>query len=212
MSRDIETTLIGALAGATASLIVNLLMGSWKIWQLHRNIGFHPQPPTGTRGTVRIHNGYKYPLNNVYAYITIDHVLDDVLEPPEPFDSYISRNHLYKVQEDRLCWSSTAPSTNPPVLDIYAGEKQALDIVNFDPRGQWIEIPSEKGWATSQDSDHVRQMKQNGENDGIKKSRVFLRPRKYKAIIKIVSKDTKAKEFRIEIDPTNREAPLKALD
>ena len=208
MPRDVETTLIGALAGATASLIVNLLMSRWRLWRLYSNIRLEPQPRTGTRGTARVHNGYIHPLNSVYAYITIEHDPADVLEPPDPFDSYIRTDHLCKVQEDRLCWSSTAPSSNPPELDIYAGERQALDIINIDPHGTWIEIPSEKGWATSQDAEHVRRLKQNGEDEAIKKSRVFLKAHKYKASIKIVSKDTKAKEFRIAIDPTSRDAPV----
>ena len=82
-----------------------------------------------------------------------------------------------------------------------------MDIVNIED-GEWIEIPSEKGWATSQDREILRRKRKDG-NDDVKTSRVFLKPHKYTAKIKIVSKDTKAKEFKIEIDPTDLNAPIK---
>ncbi len=185
----LQTTLIGAAAGATAAFIVSLLANRWGRWRLHRNLHFEPQPRIGTRATARIYNGYIFPLNCVYAYITIEHELSDVLPPRPPFEAYVTPDHLCTVREDRLCWSTTMPSPNPPVVDIYPGERQALDIVNFDPN--WIEIPSESGWGTLR-----------------KKSRVFLKAKKYRATIKIISKDTKAKEFPIEIDPDNAGKPV----
>jgi hypothetical protein len=42
-------------------------------------------------------------------------------------------------------------------------------------------------------------------------SRVFLKAKKYRATIKIVSKDTKAKEFEVQIDPDNGKTPLTLL-
>jgi hypothetical protein len=39
-------------------------------------------------------------------------------------------------------------------------------------------------------------------------SRVFLKPKRYSAIIKIVSKEAKAKEFRIEINPDDLAKPI----
>ena len=61
-----------------------------------------------------------------------------------------------------------------------------MDIANLDPIREWIEIPSESGWGTA---------------GGI--SRVFLRWKKYEATIKIVSKDSQAKDFLVQIDPDN---------
>ena len=206
MSKDLETTLIGAGAGAAASLIVNLLLGRWRLWRLYRNLRLEPQPRTGTRATARIYNGYIYPLDSVWAYITIEHELSDVLPPPHPFEAYVTRDHLCRVCEDRLCWSATMPSRNPPVVDIYAGERQALDIANF---GQdWIEIPSESGWATSQEEAQVKHLRDTEKGDAIRRSRVFLRLKKYSATIRIISKSTKAKEFAVEIDPYNPAVPV----
>jgi hypothetical protein len=206
MSEELKPTLTGAAAGAAAGFVVNLLAGRWRLWRLHQSLRFEPQSRTGTRGTARIYNSYIYPLNRVYAYISIEHDISDVLVPPAPFDAYVTPDHLCEGREDRLCWSTTAPSPTPPVVDIYAGERQALDIVNFHP--DWIEIPSESGWATSQDAAQVRQLRDAGSNDSIRKSRVFLRVRRYNATIKIISKDTKAKEFAVKIDPDSQAAPV----
>jgi hypothetical protein len=210
MPNDFGPMLTGGLAGAVVSLIVNSLIGVWRRWRLRQKMLFQPGSRVGHRGTARVYNGHVFPLNSVYAYITIEHDLEDVLDPPDPvFAAFISKGHLGKVEEDRLCWSSTAPFSNPPVIDIYAHEKQALDIVNIED-GKWIEIPSEKGWTTSQDKEVLKQ-KRAERNDDLKTSRVFLKPKKYRAKIKIVSKDTKAKEFSIEIDPADPKTPVKLL-
>ena len=82
-------------------------------------------------------------------------------------------------------------ASNPASVDIYAGERQVLDVANFDRGGIWIEIPSESGWGTVGGT-----------------SRVFLKWKKYSATIKIVSKDSKAKEFPVQIDPDNLKVPL----
>jgi len=87
------------------------------------------------------------------------------------------------VKEDRLCWSMAG---NPASLNIYSGERQSLDIASFNPNREWIEIPPESGWGT------VR---------GI--SRVFLKWKNYKATIKIVSNDSKGKDFPVQIEPDN---------
>jgi len=192
------TTLIGAAAGAIMGMIVNLCMNRWRLWKLHHKLEFEALSRTGTRGTARIYNNYIYGLRGAFAYITIDHNLEDILPPPPPFDAFITPEHRIHVYEDRLCWSTTMPVPNPPVVDICPGEKQSLDIVNVDTDGKWIEIPSENGWATSQNHGDIQK---GPKNDEIRKSRVFLRPRKYNVTIKIVNRDTKAKEFRIEIDP-----------
>ncbi len=184
LEHSLNNATIGALAGALAGLVANLLINRWSRWRLYRKLDFISQPRVGARTSVRIYNGYIFPLNSVYAYITIENDPSDVLKPPAGYDAYISPAHCSKVQEDRLCWS-IAP--NPPCVDVYPGEKQSLDIVEFTNDSDWIRIPSESGWGMS---------------------RVFLKKQKYKATIKIVSKDTKAKEFLIEIDPTNNLNPI----
>jgi hypothetical protein len=183
----IASGVFGALAGALMSFVVNI----WSDWNrrkgLHRNLLLEPQRKSGCRVTARIHNGYVLPMSHVYAYITIEHDPTDVLHPPSGYKVYIKPDD-HKFEEDRLCWSMAG---NLAHVDIYAGEKQPLDVVEIDPRGDWIQIPSECGW---------------GIGDGI--SRVFLKMKKYNAAIKIVSKDTKAKEFELQIDPFNNAMPL----
>src|SRR2546426_3776563 len=174
MPNDIGPMLTGGLAGALVSLVVNSGIGIWRRSRLRRKMVLDPVPRVGHRASARIYNGHVFPLNNVYAYITVEHKLEDVLDPPEPYAAFISKGHLCRVNEDRLCWSSTAPYSNPPVIDIYPGEKQSLDIVNIED-GEWIEIPSEKGWATSQDREILRRKRKDG-NDDVKTSRVFLKP------------------------------------
>jgi hypothetical protein len=184
---DLKTTLIGAAAGASAAFLVNLFSTRWSKWRLYRSLRIEARPRIGSRACVRVYNGYIFPLNGVYAYLTIEHELTDVLQPP--VSAFISPGSNTKVWEDRLCWSVTTPSSNPPMVDIYPGERQSLDVANFS--NEWIEFPSEKGWGTMQAT-----------------SRVFLKSKRYRATIKIVSKDAKAKEFSIEIDPDDLEKPI----
>ena len=92
-----------------------------------------------------------------------------------------------KLNEDRLCWSIAAPDPNPVKIDIYPGEKQALDIVRFHP--DKIEIPSEQGW-----SDPRRGLR----------SRVFLRKGRYEGGIHIVAKNTLRRSFDLLIDVTDK--------
>lgn len=141
--------------------------------------------------TARVCNAYDFPLTSVWAYITIIHELSDILPPPNGAKAYVVPHHHELVKEDRLCWSFAG---NPAFIDIYSGEKQSLDIANFDPDGNWIEIPSEDGWGS--------------ELGKGKSSRVFLKLKRYDITIKIVSKDTRAKEFPLHIDPDNAKTPL----
>jgi hypothetical protein len=185
---DLKTTLIGAAAGASAGFLVNLFSTRWSRWRLHRSLRIETQARIGSRASVRVYNGYIFALKGAYAYLTIDHQLGDVLDPP--FSAFVSPGSRATVWEDRLCWSVTTPTSNPPMVDIYPGERQSLDVANFS--GDWIEFPSEKGWGTMGST-----------------SRVFLKPKRYKATIKIVSKDAKAKEFSVEINPQDFARPIK---
>jgi len=138
------------------------------------------------------------------AYLTIQHDLDAVMEPPCHFAAFIERRHLKQIEEEKLCWSANAPTRNPATIDIYAGEKQMLDIGDFGVSGEWIEIPSEVGYASSQTESEAK------EKDRIK-SRAFLRGRCYRGTIKIVSSDTRRRIFHIEIDPAGRQHPLRLV-
>jgi hypothetical protein len=173
----------GGGAGALFGFIANRLASIWTRWKLHKKLLFISQQPIGARTSARIYNSYVLPLNSVYAYISIEHKNSDVLASPDHRVPFIRPEHLGTVREDRLCWSI---SPNPPCVDIYAGEKQSLDLGEFN-NPKWILIPSECGWENP---------------------RVFLKVRKYNATIKIISKDTKAKEFKIEIDPHNHLNPV----
>ena len=195
---DFQTPLIsaafGALFGGLASLVVNVLSVRWRLERLHACLDLEPQDRVGTRVTARICNGYDFPLNSSWAYITINHELSDVLPAPNGSKAYVGPDHHKCVQEDRLCWSF---SGNSAYLDIYPGEKQSLDVAGFDHGRNWIEIPSEDGWGS--------------ELAKGKSSRVYLKWKKYDATIKIVSKDTRAKEFSVQINPDNEKTPLTLL-
>jgi hypothetical protein len=189
---DLRTTLIGAAAGAIAAFLVNLFSARWTRWRLYRALKIRPQGRVGSRACVRIHNGYIFPINCAYAYITIDHEIADVIGPPNGFSAFVIPQSRCRVTDDRLCWSVTTPHSNPPSVDIFPGERQSLDVVDFGPG--WLEFPSENGWASLG-----------------RTSRVFLKSRRYRATITIVSKDTKAKKFRIEIDPDKMESAIRLV-
>jgi hypothetical protein len=196
MSNHLQNALIsaasGAAFGALASLIVNYFVSRLRLGMLHCKLQLKGEPLVGCRVTARVLNGYIYPLNSVIAYITVEHQMDDVMVPPGNCDAFIKPTHLRKLDEDRLCWSRAG---NPDVIDIYAKERQSLDVFEIDPQGRWIQIPSEKGWGTTGGT-----------------ARVFLKAKKYTAAIKIVSKDTKAKMFQVEIDPGSGSTPLRLVD
>ncbi len=77
-------------------------------------------------------------------------------------------------------------------VDIFAKERQPLALCAID--GETIMIPSEDGWASPTGSPRV--------------ARVFLRRNKYFGILKILSADTNARYFHIEIRPENKGMPL----
>jgi len=142
---DLLNILVGGLFGAVAGALMSLVVNFWLDWNrrtgLHRNLLLEPQQKSGCRVTARVHNGYVLPMNHVCAYITVKHDSSDVLHVPSGYKAYIKPGD-HKFDEDRLCWSVAG---NPPYVDIYAGEKQALDVIEIDPSGNWIQIPSERG-------------------------------------------------------------------
>jgi hypothetical protein len=181
---------IGGLAGGMLSFVVNRCEGAYQRCRLHGCLKFYIPENQGNMVAVRVVNDYVLPLQDCWAYITLGYnPQKDILEPDGGREkAFIHPGNPRELKEDRLCWSRVG---NPPNLDIYAGEHQALDIVDIEPNGKWIAIPSEKGWE-------VR--------------RVFLRAdRTYKGEIKIVSRDTKHKTFEIIIDPKGGESRVRLL-
>ena len=186
---DLQTPLISIAVAVITSLVVYLLTALFRSLWIYRYLKLE-EKVIGSRFTVRIFNDSIFPMSDAYAYITITHEESDVLPPPDQAKSYIyppynsHRGHLCIVNEDRLCWSM---ASNPASLNIYSRERQSLDIANFDPNRKWVEIPSESAWGTDKGT-----------------SRVFLKWKKYEATVKIVSKDSKAREFPVQIAPDNR--------
>jgi hypothetical protein len=183
--------LIWAIIGALIVVVVKAISRLIRMAITYCCLGLKTQRKNGDCVTVRVRNGWCYSLDSAYAYITIDHEESDILEPPSGFHAYVRPQYSLKVYEDRLCWSMAG---NPARVDIYPFERQALDVAGFDPKREWIEFPSEDGWGSSG-------------KPGMK-SRVFLKWKKYSATIKIVSKDSWAKEFKVWINPDDDKTPL----
>jgi hypothetical protein len=190
MNVEVTAAILGAACGGLAGFVVNRCEGAYQRCRLHKLLDFYIPENQGNIVAARVVNGYVLPLQDCWVYITLGYnPMKDILEPDGGRDkAFIYPDNPRELKEDRLCWSRAG---NPPNLDIYAGEHQALDIVDIEPNGKWIAIPSEKGWG-------VR--------------RVFLRAdRTYKGEIKIVSRDTKHKTFEIIIDPKGGESRVKRL-
>ncbi len=204
LSERITAALIGALAGGLASLAVNEFRDWWRIKRATSRLSFKPERKAGSRATARVKNNSNYVIHNAVAYITINHDLQDLLQPPKHFAAFIAKGrHERKLQEDRLCWSVAAPDRNPSSVNVLPGEWQLLDIADFGEHSEWIEIPSEMGWSSSQKAEEVARVPQIV-------SRVFLRGGKtYSGSVKIVSEDTRACSFNIEINPSDQEQPIK---
>jgi hypothetical protein len=202
MTVEVQAAIIGAASGAAfgalATLLVNFFSTKFRIERYYCTLQLEPQTKAGTRVTARIFNGYDYPMNDAIAYITIYHKESDIQDPPIGYDAFIKRrDHKKLVEDDRLCWSLDG---NPYKTDIYAGERQSLDVFEVVDSQNWIQIPSERGWGS-----------EKYENGRPGKARIFLNRKRYEAEIKIVSKDTKAKKFNIAIDPDDKSGRLLQL-
>jgi hypothetical protein len=175
------TILSGGLAGALFSFGANSWLGWWRRFQLHRKLRIESPVVAENRTlSVRVVNGHVYPLTCCWAYITLDHELTDVQDPPEGKSAHITRQFPLRVVEDRLCWSVNPGF--PPVVDILPGESQSLQILEFDREyNRWIGI-----FAETRDNPY----------------RVFLLggSKVYKGRLKIVCKEMRAKTQEIRID------------
>jgi hypothetical protein len=178
---SLEIALIGALFGALAGLLVNIVMTKWRFWRLYWKLDLKPDRRVGPYARGKVVNDYIYPIHSAYAYITINHEDDDIIDPPSGLRAYIRRDRLTHVSEDRLCWAMAAPVDNPAAIDILPGEHQTLHILRIDSEGNWIDIASEKGFSTRRETDI---------------SRIFLKPKKIHRLYKDCEHGYQGKEIQ----------------
>ncbi len=185
LTQIIISLISGGAAGAVFSFTVNCWMAAWTRKQLHAKLTIGDPVLHAGSLTLRIRNGYVIPLTNCWAYLTLDdYQPTDIIQPPNAsWQAFITPQAPLMVREDRLCWSL---SPIKPIADIYAGERQSLLLAAVPPNRDWIGIYSETLMSPF---------------------RVFLRggAKCYDGTLKVVSKDTMAKEFRIRIDLRDRE-------
>jgi hypothetical protein len=188
----------GALAGGVVSLTTTWLIGWCRRCRLHQKLRIcRPEAQYSDETkisvlTVRVHNRHVFPLTDCWAYLSLVYNKDtDILFPPDNRSAHIKPNAPFPLQDDRLCWSVTYPKPQPPKVDIYADESQSLQVLEFNRIANWIGIFSE-----SRGNPY----------------RVFLRgDRVYEGCLKIVSKETKAKEAAIRIDLSDPMFPQKMI-
>jgi hypothetical protein len=178
------TLVSGGLAGAVATLITQKVSEPLRVWGLSKNITATPQAATDAY-RLRVCNPGKRTIEQAIAYISLKFDKRvDIVDGEE--SAFINVSVREELNEDRLCWSIAAPDPHPVTIDIYPGEKQALDLVRF--HSDRIEIPSEQGW-----SDPKRNLR----------SRVLLRNGRYEGRIHIVAKNTLRRSFDLVIDASS---------
>jgi len=109
--------------------------------------------------------------------------------------------------EDRLCWAVASLTRNSISVDIFRGEQQVLDVADFGTNSEWVVIPLEAGWSSSQ-------TEADAGKAGVEpfSSRVFLRSgRDYRGTIKIASANTRARIFEIAIGPSDTAQQLRVV-
>ncbi len=174
----IVNAIIALLAGVVASFIVFSWWPAIRRWLLWRSLAVVHEAPVGGSVRCRVINGGGIPLTKAMAYLTLEHVQEDILPPPSGARAYMMPGEgatLYKAQ---LCWAVQEAGKNPMRADIFAGEEQPLTVA-FVREGH-IVVLSE----SCQDP-----------------ARVYLARKSYRGRLKIVSADCPAKEFDIEIAP-----------
>ena len=173
--------LTGGMAGAVITLFTRWVSGTLRIWKLSRSLVAYPQRQQDNFG-IRVCNRSVHTIEDATAYISLG--FDPQTDVLDGY-AFIGTHYRIGLCEDRLCWSIAAPDPNPFRIDIFPGEKQALDFVRF--HADRIEIPSEQGWAD--------------EAKG-KRSRVFLKKKHYEGELHLVARNTLRRSFDLVIDPT----------
>jgi hypothetical protein len=192
----LQIALWGALAGGIVSLIVNFFLQSFLPWlkraRLTRSVQVYAEVSHGVHARCRVYNGGFWTMGNAIAYITLNVTEEDVLNPPNGQDAFIKPGQFVPVADQQLCWSVRSPTVNPMRVDIFAKERQPFAPCAIDT--DTIMIPSEEGWTFPCDRPRI--------------ARVFLRQKQYNGFLKIVSADTNARFFALEIHPENSQHPL----
>lgn len=77
-----------------AGLLVNVLMAKWHFWMLYWRLRFKHEKRIGPYARVKVVNGHIYPIRSAYAYISISHDYEDVIDPPSNFSAFIWSERL----------------------------------------------------------------------------------------------------------------------
>lgn len=177
------TAATGGLAGALLTLATQWISARLQIWRLSRRLDANTEKLPGCY-RVRVCNGGIRTVEATVAYIHLDHDLDDLMDG----SAFIGPHNRFHMGEDRLCWSVAGSDPNPYRMDIYPGEMQALDLLQFhDDR---IEIASEQGRAGL------------GANEK-RQSRMYLRNKRYAGRLHVVARNSLRRSFDLVIDNSN---------
>src|SRR5438105_2527852 len=106
----LEQALLNAAIGLFTGIIGSFIgFACWpwlrrrRIWKDLRVV---PEPWAGTGGFwCRVVNGSPFSMGKAVAYITIDHQLDDMLDPPTGRDAYNKKQDKVILREGQLCWA-----------------------------------------------------------------------------------------------------------
>jgi hypothetical protein len=146
--------------------------------------------PHHNKVAVRLRNDYVLPLTDCCAYVSLKYEQSDIMVPPAGRDAVITPAAPLFVDQERLCWSAHFPTQNPAKVDIYSGETHGLEVFIYDLETPWLALLTEKY---------------------DKPCRVFLKGgKRYRGYLRIVSKETRAKSWKMEID-LNDERKLRLL-
>jgi hypothetical protein len=184
----------GALFGVIGGLALRVIAFWLKRRHLTKRLNVEPDIPHGRQFRCRVRNGGYWTVKNAIIYITLSFDQNDTCEPPPGHNAIIRPDNFVPLKEDQLCWSVRAPDVNPIKVDIYAKEPQPFSPGALTNPGDMLMIPSEEGWPRFKD-------------DPLK-MRVFLRRKQYSGYLMIVSEDTNARFFRLDINPDDNSAPI----
>lgn len=180
---------IGLLAGVIGSFIGFACWPWLRRWRIMRGLHVVSEPYSGTGGIwCRVVNGSPFSMGKAIAYISIDHKVDDMLDPPAGRDAFNKRQDGVILREGQVCWGVQEGGTNPMRVDIYSGEEQPLAFGSVEEA--LIEIVSEKCHSPA---------------------RVFLKRKVYKGILKVVCMDCESKSFSFEINADDKIRPIRFL-
>jgi hypothetical protein len=184
-SQKLVVVLIGALAGGLASLFVmvlsHVLLPFGKRILLTRWISISNSGHHVGNARFRIHNNGFSTISDATLYISIDFDESDIVKPT-PHNAHIKPNCFTALEEDQICWSIKTPTENPPTVSIFVNESHSFSP--FRVSGDEIHVPTEEGWPPA--AKHLR---------------VVLKRKNYDGTLKLVSADTNARIFRLEIRP-----------